>query len=167
MANIGQFNIGNKCDVFCLQMLSHIIINHFLNNSCSAAELPNQDPSIDSDALQAFIKDLEQKRDNFRVVNANEMTCREFISTFMNSAVTHVRSEESELQLKAEEWINGSRGYGPVDYSVNLGEVVVLVEEAKKEDFEKGAAQNIVQMHSAIEVGKWCIFFLLVLFCIT
>ena len=77
----------------------------------------------------------------------------------MNSAVTHVRSKESELQLKAEEWINGSRGYGPVDYSVNLGEAVVLVEEAKKEDFEKGAAQNIVQMYSAIEVGKWCIFF--------
>ncbi|CAG8602839.1 10257_t:CDS:2 [Ambispora leptoticha] len=124
LANIGQFNI---------------------------AELPNQDPSISSDALQAFIKDLEQKRDNFRVVNANEMTCREFISTFMNSAVTHVRSEENELQLKAEEWLSGSRGYGPVVYSVNLGEIVVLVEEAKKENFEKGVAQNIVQMHSAIE----------------
>lgn len=79
-----------------------------------------------------FIKDLEQKKGNFRVVNANEMTCREFISSFMNSAVTHVRSKESELQLKAEEWINGSRGYGPVDYSVNLGEDILLVEKAKK-----------------------------------
>lgn len=101
-----------------------------------------------------FRKDLEQKKDNFRVVNANEMTCREFISTFMNTAVTHVRSQENELQLKAEESIDGTCGYGPVDYSINLGDVIVLVEEAKKEDFEKGAAQNIVQMHSAIEVRK-------------
>ncbi|CAG8849217.1 3451_t:CDS:2, partial [Gigaspora margarita] len=115
------------------------------------SELLDQDPPIDSKALQMFIKDLEQKKSNFRVVNANEMTCREFISSFMNSEVTHVRSKESELQLKAEEWINGSRGYGPVDYSVNLGEVILLVEKAKKENFEKGVAQNIVQMHSAIE----------------
>jgi hypothetical protein len=140
--------------MFLFENVIHITINYFLYNACPAADLPHQDPHIGSDAIQMLIKDLEQKRDNFRVVNANEMTCREFISTFMNSAVTHVRSNESELQLKAEEWINGSRGYGPVDYSVNLSEVVILVEEAKKEDFEKRAAQNIVQMHSAIEVRK-------------
>nr|CAG8439632.1 11505_t:CDS:2 [Entrophospora candida] len=56
---------------------------------------------------------------------------------------------ESKLCLKSEEWLDGSHGFGPVDYSVHLEEFVLLVCEAKKEDFEKGATQNIVQMHSA------------------
>ncbi|CAG8472337.1 1954_t:CDS:2 [Funneliformis caledonium] len=109
-------------------MLSRIIINHFLYDSCPAAELPDQDSPIESDVFQMFIKDLKQKRNNFRVVNTNKITYREFISSFMNSIVTHVRSKESN--------------------------VVVLVKKAKKEDFEKIAVQNIIQIHSAIEIGK-------------
>ena len=85
-------------------------------------------------------------------MNRNEATCREFISVFMHSAVAHVRAEEARLQLKIEEWLDGSRGYGPLDYSIDMDGAVVLVHEAKREDFEKGAAQNIVQMHSAVEV---------------
>ncbi|CAG8584331.1 1781_t:CDS:2, partial [Funneliformis caledonium] len=83
-------------------------------------ELPDQDPSIESDALQMFIKDLKQKRNNFHIINANEIICREFIFLFINSAVTHVRSKKSKLQLKTEEWINESCEYKPIVYSVNL-----------------------------------------------
>lgn len=86
-------------------------------------------------------------------MNRNEATCREFISAFMHSAIEHVKKEENQLQLRVEEWLDGPRGYGPLDYCVDVGGTVVLVHEAKKEDFEKGAAQNIVQMHSAVEVG--------------
>ncbi|CAG8675959.1 11620_t:CDS:1, partial [Paraglomus brasilianum] len=64
------------------------------------------------------------------------------------TAVVHVKAEEAHLQLKAEEWLDGPQGYGPIDYSVDVdGVVVVLVHKAKKEDFKKGTAQNIVQMH--------------------
>ena len=72
----------------------------------------------------------------------------------MTAAVEHVQLKESKLCLKSEEWLDGSCGFGPVDYSVHLEEFVLLVCEAKKEDFEKGATQNIVQMHSAVEVNE-------------
>lgn len=72
----------------------------------------------------------------------------------MTAAVEHVQLKESKLCLKSEEWLDGSRGFGPVDYSVHLEEFVLLVCEAKKHDFEKGIAQNIMQMCSAVEVNE-------------
>ncbi|CAG8525077.1 255_t:CDS:2, partial [Paraglomus occultum] len=44
-----------------------------------------------------------------------------------------------------------SFGFGSVDYTVVLDDIIICVTEAKKMDFDKGAAQNIVQMHSAVE----------------
>src|SRR4051794_5916594 len=88
----------------------------------------------------------------------------------MTTAVLCAQLTNEGLQLKAEEWLDGSCGYGPTDYAVYLEneDIVILVAEVKKEDFEKGAAQNIVQMHSAVEVRRllysiyyYSIFFLL------
>lgn len=84
------------------------------------------------------------------------MTCREFISPFMTTAVKHIQSKNRSLRLRAEEWLDGSCGFGPVDYSVYIEELALLVCEVKREDFEKGGAQNIVQMHSAAEVNEKC-----------
>ncbi|CAG8513748.1 1526_t:CDS:2 [Ambispora gerdemannii] len=42
----------------------------------------------------------------------------------------------------AEEWIDGTRGYGAIDYSVLTEEVLVLVQKVKKYDFEKGTTQT-------------------------
>jgi len=98
------------------------------------------------------MKILREKKNCLVEVNRNEATCRELISPFMYAAVSHIQEEEQNLQLKLEEWLDGSRGYGPVDYEVDVDGAIVLINEAKKMDFEKGAAQNIVQMHSAIEV---------------
>ena len=50
----------------------------------------------------------------------------------MTAAVEHVQSKESKLCLKSKEWLDGSRGFGPVDYSVHLEDFVLLVCEAKK-----------------------------------
>jgi hypothetical protein len=57
-----------------------------------------------------------------------------------------------DLQLLVEEELTGTRGYGPVDYLVKYMQLAVMVNEAKHRDFDQGAAQNIVQMHSALEV---------------
>lgn len=112
------------------------------------------DPEISDNIVNSFISKLKRKKKTFIHVNRNESTCREFISTFMTAAVEYVQLKESKLCLKSEEWLDGSRGFGPVDYSVHLEKFVLLVCEAKKEDFEKGTAQNIVQMHSAVEVNE-------------
>ncbi|KAF0439683.1 hypothetical protein F8M41_004128 [Gigaspora margarita] len=58
-------------------------------------------------------------------------------------AVTHVQDETKKLLLKAEEWIDGTKAYGPIEYLISIEEVLVLVQEVKKDDFEKGTAQNI------------------------
>jgi len=117
----------------------------------SADDLPTPNPALNDGDFAHLIGDLGKKKHTIVNVNRNEATCREFISSFMNAAVAHVKAEDERLQLKIEEWLDGPRGYGPLDYSVDVDGAVVLVHEAKKEDFEKGAAQNIVQMHSAVE----------------
>ena len=137
--------------------MASILNSHLLILSCifvSADDLPTPDPALNDSDFEHLIRDLGKKKHTIVNVNRNEATCREFISSFMNAAVAHVKAEDKCLQLKIEEWLDGTRGYGPVDYSVDLDGAVVLVHEAKKEDFEKGAAQNIVQMHSAVEVKK-------------
>jgi hypothetical protein len=103
-----------------------------------------------------FIDELKKKKCTFKYVVRNESTCREFVSAFMTTAVQCAQSIDDDLQLKAEEWLDGSCGYGPTDYAVYFesGDIVMLVAEVKSENFEKGAAQNIVQMHSAVEVRR-------------
>ena len=63
-----------------------------------------------------------------------------------------MQEKQPLLLLRAETRLVGSRGYGPVDYSVSMDDIVVLVTEAKNNDMTKGAAQNIAQLHSAVEV---------------
>ncbi|CAG8467125.1 5052_t:CDS:2, partial [Funneliformis caledonium] len=114
-------------------------------------ELKKPNPKIADEELKLIIDELKKKKCAFQYVVRNESTCREFISAFMTTAVKCVQLIEGNLQLKAEEWLDGSHGYGPTDYAVYVESIIALVAEAKKEDFEKGAAQNIVQMHSAVE----------------
>lgn len=105
-------------------------------------------------AITQLIAELKKKKSAFGIVNRNESTCREFISPLMSTAVTHIQEEAKGLLLKAEEWIDGTKAYGPIDYSILIEEVLVLVQEVKKDDFEKGNAQNIAQIHSAVESRK-------------
>ncbi|GES94168.1 hypothetical protein GLOIN_2v643587 [Rhizophagus clarus] len=91
-------------------------------------ELQDPDPSITREEFKLLIDELEKKK-----------------------SVKHVQSIEERLELKAEEWLDGTYGYGPTDYAVYVESIIALVAEVKKEDFEKGAAQNIVQMCSAVE----------------
>ncbi|CAJ0912448.1 5643_t:CDS:2 [Entrophospora sp. SA101] len=104
-------------------------------NQFDIEKFTQPDPEISDDIVNSFIGELKRKKKTFIHINRNESTCREFISAFMTAAVEHVQLKESKLCLKSKEWLDGSHGFGPVEYS----------------DFEKGAVQNIVQMHSAVE----------------
>ncbi|KAG9283967.1 hypothetical protein G9A89_005474 [Geosiphon pyriformis] len=106
---------------------------------------------VSDDALKLLIDELQKNADVFGEVTRNEMTCREYISPFLTAAVKHSQLSEPLLALRAEDELNGSRGFGPMDYTVILNDIVICVTEAKKMDFDEGAAQNIVQMHSAVE----------------
>lgn len=102
-----------------------------------------------------FKAELERKKEAFIHISRTEATCREFISPFLTTAVQYVqRTDKTQLQLKAEETLNGSRAYGVIDYTIESDGVVIIVNEVKKDDTLEiqGAAQNIAQMHSAVEV---------------
>ena len=136
-----------------------MVFNFSLIFWISAAELPAPQTPLGDGDLTALIEDLKKRKFSFVEVTNNEATCREFISPFLSTAVAHVKQSEARLQLQAEVLLSGSRGFGPLDYSVDVEGTIVLVLVAKKVDFVKGAAQNFVQMHSALVVNFF--FFLI------
>lgn len=116
-------------------------------------ELPEHTPLTD-DEQKLFVDFIQLTLDSFKnAVNVNEATSREYISVFMKTAIKHIQiSTNNSAQLFVENHLNGSRGYGPVDYLVKLNDIAVLVNEAKMEDILKGIAQAIMQLHSMKEV---------------
>ncbi|RHZ53487.1 hypothetical protein Glove_441g100 [Diversispora epigaea] len=80
------------------------------------------------------------------------MTVHEYVSTFITNAVCHIQDHINDLtQLCVEIDLDRSHGYNPVYYMVIIVEILVLLCEAKAENMNKGTAQVLVQMHSAIE----------------
>lgn len=88
-------------------------------------------------------------------VTPNEATARNYINPFMHKAVAMLMPDYPSMRLAVEENFVGTRGYGPLDYAVVLEELAIMVTEAKKEDLQKGVAQNLVQLHTAAEVIKF------------
>lgn len=49
----------------------------------------------------------------------------------------------------------GSYGVGKLDYIIHYLRNWIVVTEAKKDDFAKGIAQNVIEMRSVSEVEKY------------
>ncbi|CAG8604256.1 4939_t:CDS:2, partial [Ambispora leptoticha] len=106
------------------------------------------------DELKSFVDELQKTLNAFKKeFGINVETAREYISTFMKTIQDHTNES---VQLSVEIDLDGSHGYGPVDYMVVIVKILVLLCEAKAENMNKGTAQVLVQMHSAIEqqLGK-------------
>ncbi|CAG8657593.1 25265_t:CDS:2 [Gigaspora rosea] len=116
------------------------------------------DPPLNDDDLKRFEYNLREKMRIFHnEVTINGATTREFISVFLSLAVGHVRTyNDLSTRLKVEVDLDGSRGYGVLDYGVYVQQIPVLVTEAKPHESEKAVAQTLVQLHSAAEslLGK-------------
>ena len=119
----------------------------------SIDDLPESSPPLTSGDLESFINQLEQKLFAFQAVTTNEATAREFISIFMTWATSHVRkNNDNTTRLAVEVDLDGTRGYGSVDYGNFIQYLLTLVTEAKMSEMEKGVAQNLIQLYSAAEV---------------
>ncbi|CAG8848750.1 18453_t:CDS:2, partial [Gigaspora margarita] len=121
-------------------------------------EFPELEPSFSSEEIEYFIQQLKDKAFAFNnKISTNKATVREYISIFMTIVVKHIRKyKDSTTELHVESELDGSRGYGNLDYEVIIQDVPVLINEAKKHDMEKGVAQNLVQVYTAAEtlLGK-------------
>ncbi|RIB20845.1 hypothetical protein C2G38_2178271 [Gigaspora rosea] len=111
-------------------------------------ELPKSKKEIE--VPDGFFNEIRRKLEAFQTIN-NEPTVREFTSPFLTTAVVILKNKQHNLKLNAEINLQGSRGFGPVDYSIKSDDMLVVVIEVKKEDFNQGTAQAFAQMHSAVE----------------
>ncbi|RIB25674.1 hypothetical protein C2G38_2138678 [Gigaspora rosea] len=116
------------------------------------------DPLLNDNNLNRFENNLREKMNIFHnEVTTNEATAREFISVFLSLAVNHVRAcNDPSTRLMVEVELDGSRGYGVLDYGIYIQKIPILVTEAKPHESEKAIAQTLVQIHSAAEslLGK-------------
>ncbi|CAG8580225.1 9174_t:CDS:2 [Paraglomus brasilianum] len=120
-------------------------IRHF-----SKDDIPKHSWDISDLILSGFTTELRRKMEAFGEF-VNEPTVREFISPFMTTAVVIGKKTNSTLRVVAKDNLKGSRGYGPVDFTVHSDDIIILVTGAKNEDLKQGVGQNYAQMHSAVE----------------
>src|SRR4051794_37834579 len=98
------------------------------------SDLPKYQSTISEPVFEGFIPELHAKLAAFKT-SANESFVRVFVSPFMTRAVQFMQHKFPALVLKAEAKLKVTRGYGPIDYSVKMLDIVILVTEAKYEDF--------------------------------
>ncbi|GBB94010.1 hypothetical protein RclHR1_22710003 [Rhizophagus clarus] len=53
-----------------------------------------------------------------------------------------------EIKVYPQYEISRSHGKGPVDWVIKLGNIIITVTEAKKEDINQGIAQNAIQLQT-------------------
>jgi hypothetical protein len=115
-------------------------------------ELPPLDPPFNQNQLTKFVDEIKVKLSSLRNEFGNETKNRIYIDAFMTHAVDYIRTQiNKSVRLDVEQGLDGSHGYGPVDYWVKLVEVLLFLCEAKAEDMNQGSAQAIVQAQSGIE----------------
>ncbi|PKY32910.1 hypothetical protein RhiirB3_493389 [Rhizophagus irregularis] len=103
--------------------------------------------------LKDFSKELQRVFRTYRKeTNTNEQVCREYIFLFLRFAVHYAILNINNAIYITNEWVlKGTRGNGPVDYIIFADAMIVLICEAKADNMEKGLAQLLVQLHSAVE----------------
>ncbi|CAG8832859.1 1577_t:CDS:2, partial [Gigaspora margarita] len=136
-----NWKIGEALNEFLYQKGSTI----FDIRSFSIDELLRPNPPIPEKAIANLLLNLKKGRVHLVLsIETNQLV----------KTVTHIQEEAKRLLLKVEELIDGTKAYRPIDYSIFIEEVLVLVQKVKKDNFEKGTAQNITQIHSTVESRK-------------
>ncbi|KAI7815730.1 hypothetical protein BC939DRAFT_97045 [Gamsiella multidivaricata] len=104
--------------------------------------------------LEQLLHEIESRAQVMRLTLPSEATKSIIVTSFLVAAT---RLFEEDLYLATQRNLSGRRGNGPVDFSVHsrcTHEYTLGVTEVKKEDFNQGVAQNIVQLESALTLKK-------------
>ncbi|PKC55506.1 hypothetical protein RhiirA1_503231 [Rhizophagus irregularis] len=56
-----------------------------------------------------------------------------------------------EIKVYPQYKISGSHGKGPVDWVIKIGNIIITITKAKKEDINQGIAQNAIQLLTSIQ----------------
>ncbi|KAI9303466.1 hypothetical protein BJ944DRAFT_268359 [Cunninghamella echinulata] len=83
----------------------------------------------------------------FGIVNSgNESKRKEFISTIIYNVVNEYYEKNVEI---LKDYIDGDDVKGPVEYVIVHNKYILIVIEAKKDDFDQGRAQLLMQLYNA------------------
>jgi len=80
-----------------------------------------------------------------------EATRSEYVSPFLVTAVSLL---DGLVKLYPQLYIEGKYGRGRLDFCLRLLGAIIGVVEVKKENFDQGMAQNVIQLHSSLETNR-------------
>ena len=85
------------------------------------------------------------------ITSANEATCCEFISVIIYGVASIF---DGTIKVYPQYEVSGSHGKGPIDWVIKMGDVIISVTEAKREDINQGIAQSTVQAHASMQCNR-------------
>ncbi|PKY56227.1 hypothetical protein RhiirA4_549133 [Rhizophagus irregularis] len=81
------------------------------------------------------------------ITSANEATHCEFISAIIYGVASIF---DGTVKVYPQYEVSGSHRKGPIDWVIKMGDTIISVTEAKREDINQGVAQSTVQVHASI-----------------
>ncbi|GBB84356.1 hypothetical protein RclHR1_10980008 [Rhizophagus clarus] len=85
------------------------------------------------------------------ITSANEATRCEFISAIIYGVASIF---DGTVKVYPQYEVSGSHGKGPIDWVIKMGDVIISVTEAKREDINQGIAQSTVQAHASLQCNR-------------
>ena len=83
------------------------------------------------------------------ITSANEAIRCEYISRIIYGVASIYGGE---IKVCPQYEISGSHGKGPADWAIKIvGNIIITITEAKKEDINQGIAQNAIQLQTSIQ----------------
>ncbi|PKC06519.1 hypothetical protein RhiirA5_501328 [Rhizophagus irregularis] len=102
--------------------------------------------------LEHVLEDIAMKHKTcIHVTSANEATRREFISSVLHGVAS---CYDGEVKVCPEYELSGSHGKGPVYWVIKIGDTIIVVTEAKREDINQGVGQNAIQLQASSQRNK-------------
>ncbi|RGB25122.1 hypothetical protein C1646_772166 [Rhizophagus diaphanus] len=102
--------------------------------------------------LGHILEDIAMKHKTcIHVTSSNEATRREFISSVLHGVAS---CYDGEVKVCPEYELSGSHGKGPVDWVIKIGDTIIVVTEAKREDINQGVGQNAIQLQASSQRNK-------------
>ncbi|RGB37599.1 hypothetical protein C1646_40575 [Rhizophagus diaphanus] len=110
------------------------------------------DSYLDEKILNEVIQEILRKHTASRPIRAdvNEATRREFISSIIYGVASNFKGI---VKIYPEEQVSGTHGKGPVDWILKIGDIIICVTEAKRNDISWGIGQSTVQAHASMQLN--------------
>ena len=82
------------------------------------------------------------------IVSSNEATRCEFVSSVIYGIAT---CYGGQIKVYPQYEVSGSHGRGPVDWAIKVGDTIIAVTEAKRENLDQGVGQNVIQLQASTQ----------------